>query len=761
MMLVSEGGSRRQFKSLELLADLVVVGGGLSGTCAAITAARAGIKVILVQDRPVIGGNASSEVRLWILGATSHMGNNNRWAREGGVIDEILVENLWRNPEGNPVILDLLLLEKVKQEPGITLLLNTAVDDVEMNTLGRIVAVQAFCSQSQLAYRLAANLFCDASGDGVLGFLAGAAFRMGAESTAEFGELLAPTQEYGELLGNSLYFYSRDTGKPVSFVRPSYALEDIARLPRYRQIKLSDSGCRLWWLEYGGRLDTIHDTELIKWELWRVALGIWNYIKNSGEFPGSETLTLEWIGAIAGKRESRRFEGLSMMRQQDIVEQKQQEDAVSFGGWAIDLHPADGVYSPLPSCTQWHAKGVYQIPYRSMVSRNVPNLFLTGRIISASHVAFGSTRVMATSAHNGQAVGMASAICTERGILPAELLARDNIKELQRRLLRGGQHIPGLVLEDPTDLVQSAEVTASSTLLLDRLEPDGTVESLSVARALLLPLEVGPLPAFTFTLDVSEETELRAEWRTASRIGNYTPDKLLGCQCITLRRGERQQVRLACNQFLGTANYVFVCLLPNPSVSVHLSDERLTGVLTVSQTMNSAVATSTRQTPPEGTGIDTFDFWLPDRRPKGRNMAVSVAPPLALYRAEFVRNGLSRPYQRTNAWAAAQGDPTPRLTLCWKEPQQIRRIMIGFDTDFDHPMESVLLTHPERRVPFCIERYRILDGSGRLLYENSENHQTLNTITFDPQIEVDTLQIEMAHPEQAPAAVFRISAYAT
>jgi hypothetical protein len=749
-MLVSEGGSQRQFTSRELPADLLVVGGGLSGVCAAITAARAGIKVILVQDRPVLGGNASSEVRLWILGATSHMGNNNRWAREGGVIDEILVENLWRNPEGNPVILDFLLLEKVKEEPQITLLLNTAVDDVELDKSGAIAAVHAFCSQSQLAYRLVANLYCDASGDGVLGFLAGAAFRMGAESTAEFGELLAPSQEYGELLGNSLYFYSRDTGKPVAFVRPSYALEDITHLPRYRQIKLSDSGCRLWWLEYGGRLDTVHDTEEIKWELWRVALGIWNYIKNSSEFAGAETLTLEWIGAIAGKRESRRFEGLYMMRQQDIVEQREQEDAVSFGGWAIDLHPADGVYSPLPSCTQWHAKGVYQIPYRSMVSRNVSNLFLTGRILSSSHVAFGSTRVMATCAHNGQAVGMAAALCSERGVLPADLLVTDNMKELQRRLLRSGQYIPGLALDDPTDLVQSADITPSSTLLLHALEPDGTVESLVVARSLLIPVGPGPLPTLTFTLDVTEETELRVEFRTSSRIGNYTPDKLLGCQNIALKPGEEQRVRTTCNCALKTANYVFVCLLANPAVSVHLSDQRLTGVLTVSQTMNSAVA-----------GIGTFEFWLPERRPKGRNMAVSAEPPLALYTTGLLKNGFSRPYQRTNAWAAMREDPAPHLILRWREAKQIGRIVISFDNDFDHPMESVLLTHPERKVPFCIESYRIMDQNGCLLHQTCENHRTLNTIVFDPIIKTDTLKFELTPPRDSPAAIFRISAYET
>ena len=152
----------------------------------------------------------------------------------------------------------------------------------------------------------------------------------------------------------------------------------------------------MWWLEYGGRFDTVHETEKIKWELWKVVYGIWDHIKNSGEFPDAGNLTPDWAGMILGKRESRRFEGDYMLIQQDVVEQRPHYDAVSFGGWSIDLHPADGVFSEKPGCNQWHSKGVYQIPYRCMYSRNIRNLFLAGRIISASHAAFGSSRVMAT-----------------------------------------------------------------------------------------------------------------------------------------------------------------------------------------------------------------------------------------------------------------------------------------------------------------------------------------------------------------------------
>ncbi len=284
-MITESPALKRTLKTENIQADLIVIGGGLAGTCAAITAARAAMKVILVQDRPVLGGNASSEVRLWVLGATSHMGNNNRWAREGGVINEILLENAYRNPEGNALIFDTILLEKVVLEENITLLLNTAVHDIEKKDADTIQSVTAFCSQNSVAYTLHAPLFCDASGDGIVGFLAGAAFRMGAESKDEFGEKFAPDQEYGELLGHSIYFYSKDTGKKVKYVAPSFAIDVSKEIPRYKSFNTKDIGCRLWWIEYGGRLDTVHETETIKWQLWKVIYGVWNYIKNSGNFP--------------------------------------------------------------------------------------------------------------------------------------------------------------------------------------------------------------------------------------------------------------------------------------------------------------------------------------------------------------------------------------------------------------------------------------------------------------------------------------------
>lgn len=181
-MITEAPTDKRSLKLIEIDSDLIVVGGGLAGTCAAIAAARHGVKTVLVQDRPVLGGNASSEVRLWVLGATSHLGNNNRWSREGGILNEILEENLYRNRQGNALIFDTILLEKCLAEANLTLLLNTTAYELEKSDPDTLSAVHAFCPQNSTRYVLRAPLFCDASGDGLVGFMAGAAFRMGAES---------------------------------------------------------------------------------------------------------------------------------------------------------------------------------------------------------------------------------------------------------------------------------------------------------------------------------------------------------------------------------------------------------------------------------------------------------------------------------------------------------------------------------------------------------------------------------------------------
>jgi hypothetical protein len=778
-MIVEPPAESRDLRIVHHQCDLAVVGGGLSGVCCAITAARAGLKVVLVQDRPVLGGNASSEVRLWILGATSHMGNNNRWAREGGVIDELLVENMHRNPEGNALVLDTILLEFVLNEPNITLLLNTAVHDLEKSASGAIRSVRAFCPQNSTCYEIAAALFCDASGDGIAGFLAGAAFRVGAESRDEFGEWFAPPQPSSELLGHTIYFHSKDTGRPVKFTPPAFALSDITQIPRWRDFKAGESGCRLWWIEWGGALDTIHDSETIKLELWKVSYGVWNHIKNSGIFPEAETLTLEWVGTIPGKRESRRFEGDLMLTQQDIVEQRYHPDAVSFGGWAIDLHPVEGVYSPNPGCTQWHSKGIYQIPWRCMYSRNIPNLMLAGRIISASHVAFASTRVMATCAHGAQAVGIAAALCLEKNVGPRDLLAPHLMDELQRRLLRCGQFIPGIAHHDSADLARTARITATSELALAELAACGELLPLTDSWSMMLPVTPGPMPAISFTLDVAAPTTLRAQLRISSKPGNHTPDVVLETLEIPLADGNQQVIPISFSAIMDGSRFAFVCLLKNEEIAAHLSDQRVTGVLALCQTGNKAVAKSNIQSPPPGIGIDTFEFWTPKRRPAGKNLAMVIEPAIRAFAPANLTNGISRPSSTPNAWVADFSHEQPVVRLTWDSPQTIATIEIDFDTDFDHPMESVLMGHPERDMPYCIRDLKLAAAPShesqapghssaatlshtavKIIGEIVGNHQTRRVIRLEAPVTTTCLELQILVPSiSVPAALFAVRCF--
>lgn len=752
----------RELRNKKITADFTVIGGGLAGLCAAITAAREGLRVTLVQDRPVLGGNASSEVRLWALGATSHQGNNNRWSREGGVINEIMEENVWRNKEGNPVLFDALLLEKVRAEQNITLLLNTAMIHATKADANTIQSVRAYSSQDFTLYDIEAPLFCDASGDGILGYLAGAAYRVGAEGAEEFGEPFAPEKDFGELLGHTIYFYAKDTGKPVEYVAPEFALkaDEIPKvIPRFEEITAKSHGTSLWWLEYGGRLDTIHDTEAIKWELWKVTYGVWDYLKNSGKFPEMANKTLEWVGAIPGKRESRRFEGDYMIRQSDVIAQKRHRDAVAFGGWAVDLHPADGVYSEHAGCVQFHGKGVYQIPYRCMYSRNISNLFTAGRTISASHIAFGSTRVMMTTAHSAQAVGMAATLCHENGSLPRDLLEEQAMQTLQTRLLRSGQYLPFVQIEDEADLARKARVEVSSERKLDRLAPSEHTAPMNAARALLMPADSGAVPKITFLFNVTRDTEIVFQLRSSERLGNYTPDTILAEKQYAVSAGSSVPVSVDFDRKLNQAQYLFVCVLPCEGVEMILSDEWISAVMMVAHIADPKVAKNAVQRPPEGSGFESFEFWIPERRPGGHLPAIEINPPVDAFAKTQLKTHYTRPLISSNTWVAANEDPNPTVTLRWDKVQTIRTVVLHFDVDWDHAMESVQFGHFDRAMPFCVKSFRLTDAAGALLAQSEDNHHGRVEIILDTATQTDALTLEIRDTHGATAAVTAIKVF--
>lgn len=446
----------------QLETDFVVVGGGIAGMCAALAAARNRTKVVLIQDRSVLGGNASSEIRMHIVGADCH--GARMGARESGIVEELKLEDAARNPHRSYSQWDLLLYEKIISEPNITLLLDTNCHGCEVVKSARgtrITAVRASRHNTEDTFTIRAPVFADCSGDGRLGFEAGADHTVGREARSDYGEPFALDVADHQTLGNSILFTARRHDTPQPFRAPSWVRPFQKHEFKYRPIRTFEFG--YWWIEWGGQLDTIKDLPVIRHELLRISLGIWNYIKNSGEHPDSANWTLDWVGAIPGKRESRRFLGAHVLTQQDVTSGRVFPDQVAYGGWWLDLHPPTGIDAiDEQPCLQENLPHLYSIPLRALHSRNVANLFFAGRNISATHVAFASTRVMATCAVMGQAVGTAAALASPlRGSGIADIYTDGMVQRLQQQLLKDDAFLLGLVNHDPADRARTAVVAAS------------------------------------------------------------------------------------------------------------------------------------------------------------------------------------------------------------------------------------------------------------------------------------------------------------
>ncbi|MGI5816795.1 MAG: FAD-dependent oxidoreductase [Armatimonadota bacterium] len=437
-------------------AEVVVAGGGLAGTCAAISAARSGADVILIQDRPMLGGNTSSEIRVHATGADCSGGRPH--AREGGILEEMRLEDAVRNPQRSNSMWDIILEEWVRREENVRLLLNTSVVSAAMTRGSSIGAITCARPWTEEELTISGEIFIDCTGDGLLGAEAGADFRIGREGPDEFDEPDAEGPDE-KTMGCSLMWIAEDTGAPVEFTPPRWArrFHSDEDLPFRKPGEIRHG---FWWVEWGGELDMIKDQDQIRQELLACLFGVWDHIKNHGDY-GAENWALRWFGVLPAKRESRRLMGPTIMTENDILEQTVFDDRVAHGGWSIDTHPPKGIYSPeRPS---WHRQfeDVYSIPLSALYSRNVPNLFMAGRCASCTHMAMGSTRVAATGAAMGQAVGVAAARCVDFLCLPGDLTDSD-ISSIQQQLLREDHFIPHLANEDADDIARQATLSASS-----------------------------------------------------------------------------------------------------------------------------------------------------------------------------------------------------------------------------------------------------------------------------------------------------------
>uniref|UniRef100_UPI00356A2774 hypothetical protein n=1 Tax=Mariniphaga sediminis TaxID=1628158 RepID=UPI00356A2774 len=370
--------------------------------------------------------------------------------------------------------------------------------------------------------------------------------------------------------------------------------------------------------------------------------------------------------------------------------------------------------------------------------------------------AFGSTRVMATCGHGAQAVALASVLCVKNEINTKEILLPQYLPELQNQLNLTGQSIPGKAIDYNQLSVEKPTIKVSSTYELSEMSFDGGWTGLKNGFAQLLPFTAHQKYSFKILIKAKKQSIIIIQLRKSSKLGNYTPDVELESIEIPVSTGE-QFLNFSFESTFETEQYAFLTILSNDDVKVKTSEQRLTGTLSLFQKKNIAVSNYGSQLPPTGIGVDSFEFWTPKRRPEGKNLAFHVTPAIKLFDQDNICNGYVRPYLKSNAWAASLKDNSPEILLSWNTTQKINKIRLFFDTDYDHPMESVQMGHPEDIIPFCIQNYSIYDKEDKLLYEKKGNYQTINDAEFESVIECTELKIRLEHPSKdVPAALFEI-----
>jgi len=721
--------------------EVIVVGGGVAGCCAALAAARLGAKTLLLHDRPVLGGNASVELGVHPEGASAHHSH----ARETGIVEEM---RLWANRSASGSLMSEPLRILTEAERNLTVLLEQRVIGVTKVDENTIAGVRAMHTRTGEVWEYRGQLFIDCTGDGWVGYYAGALYRLGREAKGEFEEDLAPEAADSITMSGCLMdrgwisFRAVKRDRSIPFIPPPWA----ARLPPSekfgRSIRRVTTG--EWWIEHPGDLDDLWETERARDELIRIAFGYWDFLKNhwSGKEQAAE-YELADVFVMLAKRETRRLMGDYILTQKDVQAGTLFPDRVAYGGWPIDVHHPQGIFSgpegpfhcnvPVP---------IYTIPFRCLYSANIRNLLFAGRDISVTHIALGTVRVQATLGTLGQAVGTAATLCVRRGITPRELGQR-HIAELQQTLLKHDQSIPGLRNEDPNDLARRAKVRASSTAthqIFGRREvQEDIAHPLNMPRAVMFPVAAGEeltSISLLFLSERDEPTEVVLHLREADRPGDFSSrENLLLVRAVVPPRQK------------AWVEFPLHWEARKPFLWAWLS--KVDGILWF--LMKTAPPGACRAYGGDGRWTVV----------KGQYYAFSTEPPLRLetdYRPENILSGVARTTEESShLWVSDPEQPLPQwLELEWEEPVEANAVYLTFDTNLGPRWPTFPV------VPECVRDYELSSYDGRQWHPLAAvkgNFQRRQVHRFEPRTMKRLRLLVLATNGSPSARVFEVRVY--
>lgn len=720
--------------------DVIVVGGGSAGVPAAIAAARMGARTALIQNRPTLGGNGGVEAGVGWLGAG---GNHPGWL-ESGLVTELSFQRAMLG-QINYSDASLVLCEA---EPNLTLFLNQHVFEAEMDGQSHISGVKSVSTLTGLITEYKGTIFIDCSGDGWLGYYAGAEYRRGREAGSEFDESLAPDEADGITMSGCIMgdgngymtaFRAKKVDQSVDFVRPEWVKPIDILVSGHRKLRGHVPTVGTWWMEHPGDIDDTFLAEEARDELIKVSLAFWDYVKNRSEVSEeASNYDLVMIPILDAKRESRRLVGDYMVNQNDVEAGRLFDDRIAYCGWKLDIHHPEGIYSGEKGPFDFYqAVPLSSVPYRSMYSKNIDNLMMAGRCMSYSHVALGTVRVQGTLAAIGQAAGTAAAICADKGMTP-RTLGQNYMGALQQVLLKNDQTIQGIKNEDPNDLARNARVRASSYEKVADAGPITFSESvpLNMNRSVVIPVKgVQRLNTVSLYLESKKgrETSATVELSGLKKFANLDTADAIGEYTFTIPANFKGWVDVPVRAYLKEgANFLQVALPKLSSVDWPIMADA------------------------GGPGGRSYN----DTAVSGEFHGVKTDPqvPSVSYKPENVINGWTRMAQNASSmWRSDPNQALPQsLELDFGKPTALNTVQLTFVTNPNGEPNALKLI-PEQVKDYEVEA--LVDGKWVPIVKERDNFLRFRKHQFRTQ-KASKLRLTVSANYGAPTAnLFEIRAY--